>query len=244
MCLPQLKLNNVKKLEAIFDYEEEYMIELCAVTFPKLTKFDLEISSQNKNAIYRSLKSISKLRQLTDFNIKGFPENNKLFCDSLKAIAIRCQKLKKIECNLLLTDPDVRQILSSIKAFRALKRLNLRLFESESDLNVFNDIFSIEAFKGLSNITHLTLYSDLGSFKETTLKDIDINLPNLQYLVIETPFKLTPEEVTQMADILSRLSKLKTLKLLIDSDLNNDEIEVQFLEKCKKLQNFDINRSN
>ena len=87
----------------------------------------------------------------------------------------------------------------------------------------------------------MTLSSDYSTFKETTLKDIDINLPNIQYLVFDNRFRINREKVNQMADILSRLSRLQTLKLKITSDLSDNEIDELFREKCKKLQFFEIN---
>ena len=97
--------------------------------------------------------------------------------------------------------------------------------------------FSFELFKGFSNITHLTLYLDWRQYlKESILKDIDINLPKLQSLKIETQFDTTPEEVTQMADILSRLSKLQKLKLIFKDSVNYEPFEDKITEKCKKNQ--------
>ena len=44
---------------------------------------------------------------------------------------------------------------------------------------------------------------------------IDINLPNLQYLEIKDIFDTTPEGVTKMADILSRLSISPDIQLVL-----------------------------
>ena len=71
-------------------------------------------------------------------------------------------------------------------------------------------------------------------------KDIDIIFPKLQYLQIIAEIKATPEEVTQMADILSRLSRLQTLKLVINKKVNYKEIEVKIREKCRKIRTIDI----
>ena len=98
--------------------------------------------------------------------------------------------------------------------------------------NSFNDRFFFEAFKELSNLTHFTLYSNYFLFE--AIKDIDIYLPNLQYIVLENRFTPNREEVTQMAGILSRLSKLKTLKLDVYSKLNDNEIENAFVVKPLK----------
>ena len=130
------------------------------------------------------------------------------------------RKLKSI--SIALTESDLRQILPQLKAFPALKRLKI----SDYTYGNLNELFSFEAFEGLSNITHLTLRFD-GMIKETILKDIDINLPNLKYLKFENIFEVSPEGVTQMADILSRLSRLQTLNLKIKRK-NSDLLVNQF----------------
>ena len=239
-AIPRLKLNKLSKLELNLKNGEQYMIKTSVDTFPSLKYFLVDIRFKNQHQINELLEFISKLKHLIDFSFKSYDENNKLFCDSLKRMANKCQKLKSFECSLCMTEnSDLIQMLSSIKAFPALKRLNLNLKEYFRK-KVVKDSFSFEAFKGLSNITHLTLNFNFVKFKEMTFKDIDINLPNLQYLLIYIEFDSNREEVTEMADILSRLSKLKTLKLRISSYLNNNEIEVIFREKCKKLQTFKI----
>ena len=67
---------------------------------------------------------------------------------------------------------------------------------------------SFEAFKGLSNITHLTLRFDdnwnENNIKANTLTDIDIFLPKTPIFWILEEISATQEEVPQMADILSR----------------------------------------
>ena len=92
-------------------------------------------------------------------------------------------------------------------------------FENNFD---FNQIFSFELFKDFSKYNSFdSLVSPrikpksntLGvSLKESILKEIDINLPKLQDLKIINQFDTTPEGVTQMADILSRLSRLEILE--------------------------------
>ena len=236
--IPRLKLNKLKNLELTIDTGEEDMLKTCVDTFPTLTNFHLEVVSENVNAIYDSLEFISNLKHLIHFRFKGSVENNKLFCDSIKRMANKFQKLRSIEyCLFLEENSDIRQLISSVEAFPALKRLCFIFYENQ-------DMCSFEAFKGLSNITHLTLYCDFMTFKETTLKDIYIYLPNLQYLVIDNSFELNGEEVTQMANILSRLSKLKSLKLrfnlILISEPNKKAIEVRILQKCQKLRTLKI----
>ena len=215
--LPQLKLKQLKNLT--MDIQEGEIVNTYVDTFPTLEYFCLKNWPQNSDVIYHSLDYISNLKNLKHFGFRiVYRENTKLFCDSMKRMANKCQKLKSIECEFDISsnNSDIRQIFSSFVAFPALKRLHLSL--SFNDLPDFDldEFESFEAFKGLSNITHLTLrlicYWDLFLKIWHILKDIDIYLPKLQYLEIADSFKLTAEEVTQMADILSRLSRLQTLE--------------------------------
>ena len=113
--------------------------------------------------------------------------------------------------------------------------------EGEEDVIDVNQLFSFELFKGFSNITHLSLWFNFRqTLKESILKEIDINLPKLQYLEIKDRFDTTPEGVTQMADILSRLSRLETLKLRFKSAVNYKPIEEQITKKCRKIKEIEI----
>ena len=242
--IPRLKLTKLTKLK--LDVGREDMVETCVRTFPTLTHFyldicsdDEEILTHNENTIYKSLEFISNLKHLICFGIEALDINNELFCDSLKRMANKCQKLKCFECTLEMTEnSDIIQLLTSIKAFPALKRLLLRLTADFDNKNALNYKFSFEVFEGLSNLTHLTL--GFGYCISFLFEDINNYLPNLQYLVIKNRFNLNREVMTQLADNLSRLSKLKTLKLIISSKLNINEIKVIFHKKCQKLKAFKI----
>ena len=181
--IPRLNLNNLKQFMIVLEDGEEYMIQTCVDTFPTLTHFSVTSFCKNENSFFKSLQFISNLKNLKHFCFEiVFCENNKLICDSLKRMANKCQKLKSIKSYFHITESsDIIQLLSAIKAFPALKRLDLRLY-GKFDSNVIKDLFS---FKGLSNITHLTLCWN-STLKVSILKDIDINLPNIQYLFLET----------------------------------------------------------
>ena len=158
--IPRLKLNKLKNLVLTLQIGQEDLVKVCVDTFLTLRHFYLDVNSKNEKAIYKSFKFISNLKHLNDFSFQSSVKNNvyyKLFCDSLKTMAIKCKKLKNFNCSLFMTDStDIRLILTSIKAFPALKRLSLRL-NADFAINEVNDIFTFEAFKGLSNISHLTL---------------------------------------------------------------------------------------
>ena len=248
--IPRLNLAKLKKLEIDLREGQEKVLQTFIDKFPKLTHLCVDFKSDDKNAIYNSLKNISKLKHLIHFKL-----NTRFiyyrFYGLLKQMANNCKNLKSIDCRSKINqNSDLRQLLSQLKAF-SLKRLNLCLF-FEEDIDV-NKLFSFELFKGFENITHLRLYfrSDQ-PLKESTLKEIEIYLPKLQYLKIDKEFDTTPEGVAQMADILSRLSRLETLKLrfkliiFIWESFNSgiyfelSKFQEQFTEKCRKIKTIEI----
>ena len=256
--IPQLKLAKLKQLEIAFGHGQEHMLQTVIDNFPKLTHLCLVIDSEDENAFYRPLKNISNLKHLIHFKLfKKFGTNNNIFCDLLIQMANICQNLKSIECRLNIELKSViRQLFSQLKAFPALKRLNLCLnfiiYEADEDdidmwlysdiqPNDVNHLFSFELFRGLSNITHLTLSFDSRQYlKELILKDIDINLPKLQYLKIEDQFDTTPEGVQQMADIVSRLSRLQKIQLKFKTPIDYKRFEEQITEKCRKIKEIKL----
>ena len=231
--IAQLKLAQLKQLEIVFN--QEHILQTVIDTFPTLTHLNLYISSYEENAIYKPLKNISNLKHLIHYKLNTRFVYNKRFCGLFKQMANNCKNLKSIDFSFDIDQSsDLRQLLSHLKAF-PLKRLNLWLF-FEKHIDV-NQMFSFELFKGFENITHLTLGSDLSqTLKESILKEIDINLPNLQYLQIEGYFDTTPEGVQQMADILSRLSRLITIKLNFKPGVDFKPIEDKITKKCRKIR--------
>ena len=243
--IPEVKLAKLKKLEVEFDQGQEYMLQTVIDNFPTLTHFKVVFNHpSDENAIYKSLKNISNLKHLIHFKFHlRLVNNNVRFCDLLKQMANNCRNLKSFNFRFIINDKNIRnkeiiKVFSELKAFPALKRLKLGLYFADEveDIDV-NQLFSFELFKGLSNITHLTLRSVRSqTMNKSILKDIDINLPKLQSLRIDHPFDTTPEEVTQMAKILSRLSRLETLKLKFESGVDFKPIEEQITKKCRKIR--------
>ena len=241
----QLKLDKFKQLMISINQGQEHMFQTFIDNFSKITHFSVNFWSGNENAISKSLKNISNLKHLIHFAFHMFGENNNIFYSLLKQMANNCQNLKSIECNFNIEqNSDIRQLLSQMITFPALKRLKLRfdLIYNEGEDNIEFSVFSFELFKGFSNITHLSLYINRRlTLKESILKDIDINLPNLQYLEIDYPFDTTPEGVTQMADILSRLSRLQTIRFIFFFGINFKPFEEQITKNCRKIRKIKIN---
>ena len=157
---------------------------------------------------------------------------------SKKSEKLNCfKKLKTLSIDCI--NSDINEFVPKLKAFPALKRFELWSY--------FPKKFSFKTFKGLSNITHLSFrfgYNSDKTVKKSTIKGIDINLPNLRYLEIKYPFKTTSEGVTQIADILSRLSRLETLilrfKYRLNHSISSRSIKEQFTEKCRQITKIEI----
>ena len=244
LIVPQLNLAKVKNLDMIFNHGQD-ILQTLIDNFPKLKRFHVIFNFKYENAIYKPLKNISNLKHLIHFSYIEVGLSNIRFLGLLKQMANKCRNLKSIGCHFKIDgkNSDMKQLLSHLKAF-PLKRLNLYLYfiynEVEDNIDV-NQLFSFELFKGFSNITHLSYqFEGIKTPKDWTLKEIDISLPKLQYFQIEYPIDTTPEGVTQMADNLSRLSRLETLKLLFESGVDYKPIGKKITEKCRKIRKIEI----
>ena len=190
--MPQLNLAKFKKLEIHLNMWKGTYFTSRLSTLSLNSHISVHTSVlDNENAVYESLKNISKLKHLIRFQLYIYwQKNNNLLIGLLKQMSKNCQNLKSIVCRFNRNqNSDIKELLSQLKEFPALKRLNLWYFfskfhneVSDEDIDV-NQLFSFELFKGFENITHLTLRLDQ-TLKESTLKEIDINLPKLQYLRI------------------------------------------------------------
>ena len=243
--IPQLNLGKLKGLEIVFYGGQEHVFQTVIDTFPTLTHLNVLFNSFGGDVIYKPLKNISNLKHLIHFFIRIESERNiNRFSELLKEMSNICMNLKSIDCHFNFDqNSNIRQFFCQLKTF-PLKRLDLWLnffnYEVEEDIDV-NQLFSFELFKGFENITHLTLSLNRKHIpKESILKEIDINLPKLQYLEIRNKFDTTPEGVTKMADILSRLLRLETLKLKFKSGVDFKPIEEQITEKCRKIKEIEI----
>ena len=268
--ISHLKLAKLKKLELSIGRGEEQLLQKVFFNFPTLTHLNLLIIFSDENAIYKSLKNISNLKHLIHFRIDIWENtsnhifnynnylydcHNNLICGLLEEMANNCRNLKSIECGFIISHQisDIRQSLSKLNAFPSLRRLNLWFhidYEDGDNIDV-NQLFSFELFKGFENITHLSLrFVWKKSLKVSILNEIDNNLPNLQYLYIRSEysnqnyFETTADEATQMADILSRLSRLETLKLSFEYGFDYKPFKDIIIEKCRKIRKIQIKTIN
>ena len=247
--IPKLKTNKLKQIDIVFDQGKEQMLKALIDDFPTLTHLSVYFKSKDENAIYESLKNISNLKQLIHFKLQNqFVKNNKQFYEFFNKMAENCQNLKSIDFDFHIKhkNPDIRQLFSQLKSFPALKRLSLTLhfyYKETENIIYVNQLFLFKYFEGFSNITHLSLgFIGIQISKKLKFEEIDINLPKLQYLEIRNQLSHTPHEVQQLADNLSRLSRLETLKLRFYTGVDFKPIKDKITKKCRKIRKIEINQ--
>ena len=238
-------------------FEDRFCDDLSEVLLqflPKKDKFRLEcVSKQFQRNVFQSLNELI-LDESDVWVTQKWKHSDVGVIHILETLAKKFQRLDCLQklksLSITFRDLDLRPLLPALKAFPALKRLDLwtdfdywRIDGALIGYDWFDlsELLTFEAFKGLSNIIHLTLHLNLRKYSnerlnEKILKHIDINLPNLQYLEFKDIFDTTPEGVKKIADILSRLSRLETLKLKFKSGVDFKPIEEQITEKCRKNQ--------
>ena len=244
----QLFFNKLKSLE-IKELDEkdikpfELFIERHRKSLRFLTVRNVRFDGENSESFTQQLtKIVSKLDQLIHLSLiseMSYLNNCCHFNDCLKQIALNCKQLRSFECSLHY-EPGIQDVLSSLKSQKHLKRLKLDLkhygcLEEKVEMAKLSKAVnkpknSFKIFKDLQNITHLSLELPWISREcsERKLKHIDIYLPNLQFFKINGIF--IPSE--GLTDILSRLSKLETLKMTFQIEPN----KIEFAEKCPRLK--------
>ena len=202
----------------------------------------------DKNSAKRLLKIVMKAINLIHLWIDiDFKLIDNSFNNYWKQIAIKCKQIKSLK-HYIEVNESLRlneEMLSILKQFKRLKRLDLQLYFEDFDGSV-EDLHPFEELKGLEGLTHFSIDINFikegvhaietsnKTFNETLLIDIDNNLPKLQYLWIECPF-IASEWTSQ---VLSRLSSLETIKLKIRNREIRPQIERQLIENCKHLRSF------
>ena len=231
-------LKHLKKLVIGIYMSNEHFLPPLMQKLQNLTHLNLWLITRALNKAFEDFPSLQNLRDL----FITFVDNQEIkgMCDSLKQIAIKCPKLKRLVLNNSIVSlrniSEVKQLFQTLKAFPSLKRLYIILMD-RTGLQTTNDWFSFELFKGFpQQLTHLSLGFCEKPINESILKDIDIYLPKLQYFVFHTPHKTDTKGMTQTADILSRLSSLQTIKLEFEEGVDYQPIKAMIIEKCLKIK--------
>ena len=207
--------------------------------FNKIRHLGLYLNTNNDISIYNAFRELPVLPDLIDINIwpRGRPRSV-FILNCLKQIAKKWPNLKRIELfNIVLEHiSDFEQLMSLLKAFPHLKRLDISL-EPNSGLE-FDKIFSFENFP--QELTHLTLNFNGKALNVFHLRDIDIYLPKLQYLHIRSKIITNEVGVTYMAGILCRLSFLQTIKLWSNCGLISELMNAKITKNCRKIRKIDV----
>ena len=101
--------------------------------------------------------------------------------------------------------------------------------------NQMSSLFSFDSFNGMNGVTHLKISFPLHStIDERVLTNIDINLPNLQLLGINSEIKTDLKGYQVIADRLSRLSKLRKLNVRVTAR----ELSIEEMFETKLMKNW------
>ena len=239
----QLNLNLLKQLTIYGREEKECVIREVLQKFPNIRHLSLCIKIFNEKSVFNVFKDSPLLQYLIELKIWIIGDRSAVFIiNCLTQMAKKCPNLKRIEFKfsfeiILKNISDFEELMSSLKAFLHLKRLYICL-KFMSGLE-FDKIFSFKGFP--QQLTHLSLgFNSEIKLNESHLKDLDINLPNLQYLKIKNMFDTTVEGVTQLSNILIRLTRLETIVLAFDPEVDFQPIREKIIEKCPKIRRIQI----
>ena len=234
----QLNSKQVKRLELSV---EKYKIREVLQKFHKISHLCLHLNTENEISVLNALKESAVIQSLIELKISTNGDKRcVLIINCLKQMAKKFPNLKRIEFfeKIILENiSDIEELMSSLKVFPHLKRLYISL-EFKSGLE-FDEMFSYKGFP--QQLTHLRLDFNGKPLNESVLKDIDIHLPKLQYLEINPKIIIDSKGVTQMADIVSRLSTFQTINLRLNYPIS-EQMKAKIAEKCRKNQKyFDLN---
>ena len=241
--LTQIKFNRLKKFKVFYRSPEVLdSLELFLENNSKTLKH-LDISSHKTfdNIIdNKLLKIITKAKNLVHLNLDFWSViKDKIFINYWIEIAINCKQIKSLKL-LLRINENMRinkELLSILKQFKRLKRLDLHLFNFKNEFyKTVEDFHPFKDLKGLEGLTHFSFdwLDPKNLIEETFLTDIDINFPKLKTLKFNNPF--VASEWT--AQVLSRLSCLERIYLFIRNLEIETQIERQLIKNCKHFIKF------
>ena len=199
----------------------------------------LNIFSHNlkSDKISVAFDHISKLQNLVEFgfyNYDGF--DYKVLINGLIQMSRNCPHLKMIGLRFGFNESNKSKIdylFSSLRRFKQLRKLRLSLFNDNNDMKTqFLELFSCSALKGLEKLTYFYLRLNTVAIDEKILTDIDVNLPNLQYLRLDHAINHTEWS----ADILSRLTKLQSIYFSPKNESFRKLMEEKLIQNCRKIE--------
>jgi hypothetical protein len=272
-------LNYCSNLKQIYCENIETFINSEKSFLPKLEVFDITINEENKECLKimadkyeQQMKNFDIFLKLNDGNnlcealdlIKRFvnleflsifisfdPKNNcKPIDESIKEIAINCQKIKFFRIDIsycseklisgdLLTVSGMFQNVTQIHIYLP----DIRDNEEENDENnpqtiINKDLLNsnINCFKNCKNLTKLVLTFSL--LDDTFLEDINQYLPNLSTIHLSTAQELTDETMFSLSKLIG-LKFLKIAKNILKEDTFpeiTDSGVCQLLNSCPNIE--------
>ena len=237
VTLEQILQLNSKELKSLYISiygKKEHMIREVLQKFHKIRHLGLSVNTDNQKSALNAFQDSPLLQNLIELKIS---ENGSQRCVSiikcLKQMAKKCPNLKRIQISyqiFLEEISDFEKLMSSLKIFPHLQRLDINL--------EFSPGLGFISFKSFpQQLTHLSLGFNGKQLNVSILNDIVINLTKLQYLEIKPKILTDEEGVTQIADILSRLSSLQTINLWLNYPISR-LLREEIIKKCRKIRNI------
>ena len=139
---------------------------------------EISIWNETNGEKTRLLNIISNLSNLVELKLDSMAAiydikidiNDKTVVQQLTRIANKCKELKSIGISFRINSKnteDMNELVALLRQFKRLRRLRIKITNS----NEMNKLFSFKVFKGLENITHLSIQfsGNWELFSETTL---------------------------------------------------------------------------
>jgi hypothetical protein len=166
------------------------------------------------------IKEMIALTNLESLDIRLYSKISSDFDQNLKTIGVECNQIVKLRIRLGYNYwPPINTNFESLGFFKNLKSLDLWI-------NSRFDYLLIKSLKDCKRLTHL--YLRFSEVEDTFFKDIDLYLPQLEYLALRT------DQAKNIA--FSSITKLKKLNTIIIEKLED-------LQDCHHRINDAINYS-
>ena len=189
---------DIQRIETLFESNKNSLEEI-----------RITINADNKNDNYlKALNSLPKLRKLKSLKITNYMQSrdeNNLIINALNKLPNNCKQLKKFDLYIpsFIGENNLNSFFQTLKTFSQLKYLSLDIQWTESDLSVHLNSFP--------NLKYFTLRTN--KINDSFFNSIDKYLPNVQFIHLHI-FRINISK--QMFDSLSKLRKLRKLKLFLD----------------------------
>ena len=237
----ELNLQQLKRLDFGISEGKGNMVREVLKKFNKIRHLGLYLYTDIEKSVFKAFKDSPILQNLVELKLwTDGHKNSHLIIKCLKQMTKKFPNLKrfKFRNNIILENTSqFEELMSSLKAFPYLKRLDIRLgFDSGLE---FDKMFSLKNFP--QQLTHLSLRFDFEhTLNESHFKDLDIYLRKLQFLRYRSKVSTHKKGVRKIGYILSRLSRLETINLWFDLKVDCQPIREKIIQKCRKIRKIEI----